>query len=160
MMKVFFRLVLLLQGYNGTFSHDHDFSRYAIDFALPEGDSLYAATSGVVIEAVEGFRYGGNDSRWLDYGNKILIYDAESNRFFLYSHLIYNGSFVEIGDSVTAGQLIGLSGNTGFSSRPHLHFNVLIPGDSPSGLISVPVDFIGGYKGSEFRKNRILPKEE
>lgn len=43
-----------------------------------------------------------------------------------YAHLKLNGSAVKEGDSVKKGQLIGYSGDTGFSSGPHLHFSVFI----------------------------------
>ncbi len=150
------RDIRILQGYDGSFSHDHDTSKFALDFSLPVGDTLYAAASGYVVEVVEGYKYGGNDESWIDFGNKILFYTPASNRFFLYSHLIQKGSFVTQGEYIEAGQPIGLSGNTGYSSKPHLHFAVLVADKLPDGLISIPFDFVGGYKGEQFRKNSVL----
>ena len=153
------RDIRILQGYNGNFSHYHGASRFALDFSLPVGDTLYAAASGYVVEVVEGYKYGGNDESWREFGNKILFYDPESNRFFLYSHLVQKGSFVTRGEYLEAGQPIGLSGNTGFSSKPHLHFAVLVAGEHREGLTSGPFDFVGGYQGEQFRKNSVLPKQ-
>lgn len=153
------RDIRILQGYNGSFSHDHGASRFALDFFLPVGDTLYAAASGYVVEVVEGYKYGGNDESWRDFGNKILFYNPESNRFFLYSHLVQKGSFVIRGEYIEAGQPIGLSGNTGYSSKPHLHFAVLVADHLRDGLLSVPFDFVRGYKGEQFKKNSVLPKQ-
>lgn len=151
--------IRILQGHNGSYSHFHDKSRYAIDFALKIGDTVYSASNGYVVQMVQGNKYGGNHPRWTEFANKIVVYDPESGRFFTYAHLAHLGSFVETGDSVRQGQPIGLSGNTGYSDTPHLHFNVSIPDTSATGLRSVPVDFLGGFKGKDFRKNAILPKE-
>ena len=153
------RDIKILQGYDGSFTHNHDFSKFALDFSMPVGDTLYAATSGYVIEMMEGYKYGGNDESWIEFGNKIMYYDPQSNRFFLYSHLIQNGSFVTEGEYIEAGQPIGLSGNTGYSSTPHLHFAVLVADELPNGLISIPFNFVGGYEGKKFIKNSVLPKE-
>lgn len=153
------RDIRILQGYYGSLSHDHDMSKFALDFSLPVGDTLYAATSGYVVEVVEGYKYGANEESWIEFGNKILFYNPASNRFFLYSHLVQKGSFVSPGEYIEAGQPIGLSGNTGYSSKPHLHFAVLIADKLPGGLTSVPFDFVGGYKGEQFRTNSVLPKQ-
>jgi len=59
----------------------------------------------------------------------------------LYAHLNWNSIRVKPGDSVLAGQYIADSGNTGFSSGPHLHFAVLKNGGLK--LESVPVTFKG-----------------
>lgn len=153
------RDIRILQGFHGSFSHDHDMSRFALDFSLPVGDTLYAAASGYVVEVVEGYKYGGKDESWIEFGNKIIFYNPASNRFFLYSHLVQNGSFVSRGEYIEAGQPIGLSGNTGFSTKPHLHFAVLAADKLRDGLTSIPFDFVGGYKGELFKKNRVLPKQ-
>ncbi|WP_051205593.1 M23 family metallopeptidase [Salinimicrobium xinjiangense] len=150
------KAVKILQGHNGKYSHNQDRSRYAIDFKLNIKDTVYSASSGFVVQMMEEYKYGGNDIRWLNLGNRILVYDPSTGRFFQYSHLVQRGSFVKQGDWVTQGQAIGLSGNTGFSDTPHLHFNVMVPDTTADGFRSVPVDFTEGFKGEDLKKNVIL----
>ena len=85
----------------------------AIDIAANQGAAVYAADSGVVTMAQGGYNYG--------YGNVIAI-DHGNGFATLYAHL----SQINVGvcQSVFAGQLIGLSGNTGNSFGAHLHFEV------------------------------------
>jgi len=85
----------------------------AIDIAANAGAAVYAADSGVVTMAQGGYNYG--------YGNVIAI-DHGNGFSTLYAHL----SQINVGvcQSVFAGQLIGLSGNTGNSFGAHLHFEI------------------------------------
>lgn len=80
-----------------------------IDIALKVGDSIYAAFDGVVRLA----KYNGG------YGNCIVI-RHHNNLETLYGHL--SKISVKIGQEVKAGDVIGLGGNTGRSTGPHLHF--------------------------------------
>ena len=140
----------ILQGYNGTFSHTSAYSKYSLDFNLQEGDTICAATDGIVVGVIEDYIHGGNSKKWRDYANFITIFHPSSNLFSQYVHIVHKGSFVEVGDSVKAEQPIGLSGKTGFTSGEHLHFNVLKPNDS--GVESVPIEFHEGYIGRELKK--------
>lgn len=54
-----------------------------------------------------------------------------------YVHLTRDGALVEVGDSVVQGQVIGLSGDSGSSSEPHLHFHV----QQCDGCSTAPVTF-------------------
>ncbi len=85
----------------------------AIDIAANTGAAIYAADSGVVTMAQGGYNYG--------YGNVIAI-DHGNGFATLYAHL----SQINVGvcQSVFAGQLIGLAGNTGNSFGAHLHFEI------------------------------------
>lgn len=84
-----------------------------IDIAANQGAPIYAADSGVVTMAQGGYNYG--------YGNVVAI-DHGNGFATLYAHL----SQINVGtcQSVFAGQLIGLSGNTGNSFGAHLHFEI------------------------------------
>ncbi|AFG38839.1 M23 family metallopeptidase [Spirochaeta africana] len=113
------------QGYNGPFTHVGE-NQYAIDFDLEEGDPVHAARSGLVVEIKQDSSIGGPSPRYTEHANFILI-QHDDGSFGNYVHLQYDGALVTVGDRVQAGDLIGLSGNTGRSSGPHLHFDVRIP---------------------------------
>lgn len=87
----------------------------ALDYGVPVGTTVYAAGDGVVLAA--GWRSGG-------LGYAVVIQHANGLRTY-YGH--GNGTFyVSEGAAVTKGQPIMLSGNTGNSSGPHLHFEVRV----------------------------------
>jgi murein DD-endopeptidase MepM/ murein hydrolase activator NlpD len=88
-----------------------------IDISAPEGSAVYAAGSGVVTMAAQGWNYG--------YGNVIQI-DHGNGYVTVYAHL----SQINVGvcQSVGQGTLIGLSGNTGNSFGAHLHFEIRVGG--------------------------------
>jgi murein DD-endopeptidase MepM/ murein hydrolase activator NlpD len=128
----------VIQAHNGSFSHTSDYSRYAIDFSLSVGDTITAARDGVVVTVVERHERGGNDRSLRDQANFVTVHHADG-MLTQYVHLIPDGALVEQGDSVETGDAVGISGATGFTSQPHLHFNVLQPGIG--GAQSVPVAF-------------------
>ncbi|MCU0438212.1 MAG: M23 family metallopeptidase [Raineya sp.] len=78
---------------------------------------------GVVVAVKEDSNRGGPNSSYANDGNYILILHSD-NTFGLYYHFKQNGCVVNEGDIVKQGQLIGYSGNTGWSSKPHLHINI------------------------------------
>jgi len=93
------------QGHNG------------VDFGIPVGTKIVAPLAGRVVET------GNTDavSGCLSYGKWILLEHA-NGLSTLYGHL--SAISVAQGQQVTTGQLIGYSGNTGYSTGPHLHFTV------------------------------------
>ena len=125
----------IIQGFNGGHSHNTAFSRYAIDFSLKINDTVCSAADGWVVGVIKDYELAGSSEDWFDYSNYITIYHPEYGLFTQYVHLTKNGSFVKVGDTVVKGQPIGLSGMTGYTTIPHLHFNVLKP-DQKEGLIS------------------------
>jgi len=111
---------LLIQGYFSHFSHRE---RAALDFKMKRGTKILAARDGVVVRVKEDGNKGGLNKKYRPYGNNIVIQHADGSRAG-YWHLQYNGALVNVGDSVKAGQVIALSGKTGYTALPHLHFLV------------------------------------
>lgn len=90
-----------------------------LDWACPPGTPIYAAYEGIVTRAELDTQTASNPST--GYGNHIRI--EHPNRYTsIYGHL--SVMQVKTGQKVEAGQVIGLSGNTGYSTGPHLHFEV------------------------------------
>lgn len=93
--------------------NDYWSGHLGIDIAADTGATIYAADSGIVTMAQGGYNYG--------YGNVIQI-DHGNGYSTIYAHL--SAYFVGVCQSVSAGQQIGTSGNTGNSQGAHLHFEV------------------------------------
>lgn len=114
------------QGYGGRFSHSDPANRYAVDFAAEEGTAVLAAREGVVMQVESDFQRAGLDRE--AYGGRAnfvrILHDDGS--MALYAHLQPEGAYVRVGQRVRTGQQIGLSGNTGFTTGPHLHFAVQV----------------------------------
>ena len=127
------------QGYNGDFTHKGH-SQYAIDFAMDEGTKIYASRGGVVVKTKSDSNKGGASKEFSSYGNYITIEHSDST-LATYYHLKKNGVAVKIGDKVNKGDYIGYSGNTGYSSGPHLHFAVF-KADNATSTKTIPVKFL------------------
>ena len=112
--------VLLIQGYESMFSHKGE---RALDFKVKTGTRVCAARAGIVIAARSDSDKRGLNPENLSDGNYIFIRHDDGTEAN-YWHFKLNGVFVKPGDTVVSGQLIGLSGNTGYSAFPHLHFEV------------------------------------
>ena len=116
------RTFRVTQSYNGRFSHTGS-NRYAIDWDMPEGTPVYAARAGVVVKIKDDSNRGGSSMKYDCYNNYVLV-RHDDGTLGHYCHLKKNGVQVKAGQRVKTGDWIALSGNTGFSSGPHLHFCV------------------------------------
>jgi murein DD-endopeptidase MepM/ murein hydrolase activator NlpD len=112
--------VFLVQAYESKMSHRGE---RALDFKVRKKTKVCAARAGVVIAARKDSGKGGLKPENLSDGNYISIRHSDGSVAH-YWHLQQEGVVVNMGDSVKAGQWIGLSGNTGYSAFPHLHFEV------------------------------------
>jgi hypothetical protein len=128
-------------------THTGPDSKYAVDFDIPIGTPVLAARKGVVVDIDQGYTEGGNDPRLK--ANHVLILH-EDGTLAVYSHLSANSVKVSFGQAVEAGTLIGYSGNTGYTTGPHLHFAVLTNTRTPDGAakyVSVPATFVNDAPG-------------
>jgi murein DD-endopeptidase MepM/ murein hydrolase activator NlpD len=110
------------QGFKGQFSHSEVPHLYAIDIAMPIGTQITASRAGTVIAMKNDYAFAGtNSSFFYDKANYVQIYH-EDGSYATYAHMLMGKVMVEVGDTVEKGQLLGLSGTSGFSTGPHLHF--------------------------------------
>ena len=114
----------LVQGYNGKFSHQGENS---LDFTMPEGTEVVAARDGIVAEVVQNNTQACPREECKKFNNYITIMHPDGT-FARYGHIKYNGAKFKIGDHVNKGDVIAYSGNTGWSSGPHLHFVCFLGG--------------------------------
>lgn len=112
--------VFLVQGYESMFSH---WGEKALDFKVKTGTKVCAARGGIVISIRKDSNRHGLKQENLSDGNYIFIRHDDGS-VANYWHFEQNGVLVKVGDTVLTGQPIGLSGNTGYSAFPHLHFEV------------------------------------
>lgn len=124
------------QGFNSSFSH-HGTFKYSVDFDMPVGTLITAARNGQVVYVVENY---SNDDHNIGHENVVIVMHDDST-YSRYSHLTTNGALVEINRMVMPGDSLALSGNTGESNRPHLHFDVTKTFTGRSDL-TIPFDFI------------------
>lgn len=106
----------------GTFSHADAENRQAIDFAAPVGTPVIAARAGTVMQAEDRF---ADTTGQLDQANLVRILHTDGS-MAVYAHLQRGSLSVVPGQPVEAGQLIARSGNSGWSTGPHLHFAVQV----------------------------------
>jgi len=127
------------QGFEGESTHHTPDSQYAIDLAMPVGTAVHAVRNGTVMDIEEDFNRGGNNyDKYAHKANHIRILHADGTRA-VYAHLDLASVSVRPGARIRAGQKIARSGNTGFSSGPHLHF--AIQQNSGMQIISLPFRF-------------------
>lgn len=144
------------QGPGGHFSHDDAQNFDAIDFALPEGTPVLAARDGMVMQVEGDFDKAGLDKETFGGRSNFIRILHGDGTMALYAHLEPEGVLVRAGQSVTAGQRIGLSGNTGFSTAPHLHFVVQI--NTGMRLVSVPFEMTGPLGILRFARTTPSPR--
>ncbi len=113
------RWTCFISGCGGTFTSGFG-SRWGTvhlgdDFATPIGTPLHALHSGTVVAV--GYYYGMGNRVEIDYGNGIHSIFAHLSSFNAY-----------VGQRVSAGQVVGYSGNTGHSTGPHVHVEIHVNG--------------------------------
>ena len=109
----------LLQGYNGPYGHKAH-AEFAYDFQMTIGTSVIAARAGEVVKAVES----NSDSTRVAGQENVVVIRHSDGTFARYYHLTKEGALVSVGDKVSQGDKIALSGDSGASAGAHLHFDV------------------------------------
>lgn len=129
------------QAYPFAITHTTPDAFHAVDIVMPIGTDVYAARRGTVIDvASTNFRNGLDPTLDGAAANQIRILH-EDGTYAIYAHLNWNTIRVRPGDEVLRGQYIADSGNTGFSTGPHLHFAVVRNADTQ--IEAVPILFEG-----------------
>jgi murein DD-endopeptidase MepM/ murein hydrolase activator NlpD len=130
------------QGFADSTTHTSPDSEYAVDIGMPVGTPVLAARSGIVMDVEDDFFGGGQDrEKFGNRANVIRIWH-EDGTMAVYAHLELDSIVVRPGSVVLTGQQIARSGNTGFTSGPHLHF--AIQRNVGMQLQSLPFVFMAG----------------
>jgi murein DD-endopeptidase MepM/ murein hydrolase activator NlpD len=134
------RTFSVLQGFHGAFSHRGS-NEYAVDFNCPVATPVVAARPGIVVATHASAQGSGMSPEFLDDRRaNFVIIQHDDGTLGEYMHLSPSGVEVKPGQTVARGQELALSGNTGFSSTPHLHFQVMT--SSEDGLAKQPFPFV------------------
>ena len=113
--------------------YGYNASHRGIDIAIPVGTPVKAAADGrVIVSKIDGSKGGG-------YGSYVVIVHNDGTQT-VYGHL--SNREVKVGQKVNVGDEIGLSGNTGKSTGPHLHFQIM-KGDYLKGEVIDPTKVTG-----------------
>jgi len=152
---------VISQGFDNDQTHNKPPNQYAVDIVMPIGTPILAARAGKVIDMEDDFHGAGQSDRYLARSNQIRILHDDGT-MAVYAHLQPNSLRIRPGTKVSRGQWIASSGNTGFSSGPHLHFVIQL--NVGMALESMPFRFfapIGGTitPGARMMIAGVLPKK-
>lgn len=133
------RQFTVTQAYPARITHRKPSNFYAVDIAMPVGTQIYAARGGTVIEVASQFFEASEDPDTTQ-TNIIRVLHPDGT-MSMYAHLNWDSIRVQPGQIIKRGEYIADSGNTGFTTGPHLHFAVV----RNAGLMheSLPIEFAG-----------------
>ncbi len=131
------------QNLNGFYAAEGLKGHQGIDFAMPNGTPVLAAADGLVIYVSTDIQKGEGVTIMSD---AIFDYNGLACKLSIVVwHLQDKSIKVKVGEKVKAGQIIGLSNNTGQTTGPHLHFSIVpLSADGARRILS---DENNGYKG-------------
>lgn len=134
------------QAYGGYITtHTTPDSFYAVDINMPKRTPVLAARSGIVVDVESRYGDGAKDEYFKDKANHITILHDDGT-LAEYAHLEQAAVYVWIGQRIREGDVIALSGNSGYSSGPHLHF--AIQKASENRRVSLPFRFYSKERGA------------
>jgi murein DD-endopeptidase MepM/ murein hydrolase activator NlpD len=131
--------VRVSQTYPDQKTHIDPASQQAVDFVMPIGTDVFAAREGIVIEVAGDFFESGTDLAEDGPRANVVRVLHDDGTMALYVHLNWNTIRVVPGQHVSRGEYLADSGNTGFSTGPHLHF--VVQRNQGGSLLSVPLQF-------------------
>ncbi|NNF66487.1 MAG: M23 family metallopeptidase [Gammaproteobacteria bacterium] len=142
------------QAYPTAITHNSPDSRHAVDFEMPVGTAIHAAREGTVVAIAFRSYSGGTTAEDAQKANIVRVVHDDGT-IATYAHLRLDSVRVRPGDRVQRGEYLADSGNTGFSTGPHLHFAV--SRNRGFDLESVPLHFLGASnKAAQARSGKIL----
>jgi murein DD-endopeptidase MepM/ murein hydrolase activator NlpD len=133
--------VRVSQAFPDAITHQDPSSTYAVDFVMPIGTPVYAARGGTVIEVASDFFENGLNAAVDGPRANVVRVLHDDGTMSLYGHLNWNSIRVVPGQRVARGEYLADSGNTGFTTGPHLHF--VVQRNKGGAIVSVPVEFAG-----------------
>ena len=139
----------VLQGFHGAFSHRGS-NEFAIDFDCPVATPVLATRGGIVVAANAAAQGSGTTPDYLEYRKtNFVIVQHSDGTLGEYMHLAPSGVKVSVGQTVERGDELALSGNTGFSSTPHLHFQLMTAATDGISALSFPFQIAVAPKRAE-----------
>jgi len=112
----------IIQGYRAKLSH-RGAEQFTLDFGMPVGTPVHAAREGIVALVEDSHDAGCALAECGRFANFVVVLHADGTTGE-YFHLERGSAQVRVGERVGRGQWLARSGNTGFSTAPHLHFGV------------------------------------
>jgi murein DD-endopeptidase MepM/ murein hydrolase activator NlpD len=112
----------IIQGYGAKLSH-RGAERFTLDFGMPSGTPVHAAREGIVALVEDAHDSGCAHERCGRFANYVVVLHSDGT-LAEYFHLERGSVQVRAGEHVERGERLARSGNTGFSTAPHLHFGV------------------------------------
>jgi len=129
------------QAFPDIATHTDTASAHAVDFVMPIGTDVFAARDGIVIEVASDFFESGTNLSVDGPRANVVRVLHDDGTMALYVHLNWNTIRVVPGQRVQRGEYLADSGNTGFSTGPHLHF--VVQRNRGGALESLPLQFVG-----------------
>jgi murein DD-endopeptidase MepM/ murein hydrolase activator NlpD len=137
----------IIQGYDAKLSHQGA-ERFTLDFGMPVGTPVHAARNGVVVLVEDSHDVGCPREECGRLANFVVVLhsDGTTGEYF---HLERGSVSARVGEHVARGQQLGRSGNTGYTTAPHLHFGVYRTGrDRSTQSLAVRFQTRGGPIGA------------
>jgi murein DD-endopeptidase MepM/ murein hydrolase activator NlpD len=137
----------IIQAYGAKLSH-RGAERFTLDFGMPVGTPVHAAREGVVVLVEDSHDFGCAREECAPLANFVVVLhpDGTTGEYF---HLERGSAEVRVGDRVARGRRLARSGDTGFSTAPHLHFGVYRTGrDRTTESLAVRFKTRGGAVGT------------